>query len=134
LLGDLPEGSPFFCIRSFYCGWVGRTPMRENRLARPNRAGFPGVVTEGDDEIEWHIFELIPRFTVGIRCVDFEILAKNFQRERMRCGFRTRSGAVGFKANGTIFFNRYSAKILRAELPVQRNMMVKRDLLGFMGS
>ena len=72
--------------------------MRENRLARPNRAGFLGVVTKGDDEIEWHIFELIPRFAVGIRCVDFEILAKNFQRERMRRGFRTRSGAVGFEA------------------------------------
>ena len=78
--------------------------MRENWLARPNRAGFPGVITEGDDEIEWHIFELIPRFTVGIRCVDFEILAENFERERMRCGFRTRSGAVGFKANGARFF------------------------------
>ena len=84
--------------------------MRKNRLARPNRAGFPGVVTEGDDEIEWHIFELIPRFTVGIRCIDFEILAKNFQRERMRCGFRTRSGAVGFKAKGGNFFQQVFGK------------------------
>jgi hypothetical protein len=45
LLRDLPKGSPLFGIRTFYCSRVGRTPMRENRLARPNRAGFLGVVT-----------------------------------------------------------------------------------------
>ena len=84
--------------------------MREDRLARPNRAGFLGVVTEGDDEIEWHIFELIPRFTVGIRCVDFEILAENFQRERMRRAFRTRSCAVGFEAHGSNFFQQVFGK------------------------
>ena len=61
--------------------------MRKDRLARPNRAGFLGVVTKGDDEIKRHIFELIPRFTVGIRCVDFEILAENFQREGCGAGF-----------------------------------------------
>ena len=65
--------------------------MRDNRLAWPHRAAFLGVVTrEGDDEIEWHIFELIPRFAVGVRCVDLEIFAKNFQCEPMRRGFRTR--------------------------------------------
>jgi hypothetical protein len=84
--------------------------MRENRLTRPNRAGFLGVVTEGDDEIERHIFELIPRFTVGIRRVDFEILEKNFQRERMRRGLRTRSGAVGFEAHGGNFLQQVFGK------------------------
>ena len=73
--------------------------MCDNWLAWPDRAGFPGVVTEGDDEIELCVFELFPRLAVGVRCVNFEILAENFQRERMRCRFWTRSGAVGFKPN-----------------------------------
>ena len=38
--------------------------MRENRLARPNRAGLLGIVTEGDDEIELSIFELFPGLAV----------------------------------------------------------------------
>ena len=63
----------------------------------PDRAVLPGIITECDDEIELCVFELLPRLTVGVRCVDFEILAENFQRERMRRGFWTRSGAVGFK-------------------------------------
>ena len=78
LLGDLPEGSPLFCIRTFHGSRIWRTPVRENRLARPNRAAFLGVVTQGDNEIEGHIFEIIPRFAMGIRCVDLEILSKNF--------------------------------------------------------
>ena len=84
--------------------------MRANRLARPNRAGLLGVVTEGDDEIEWHIFELIPRFTVGIRWVDFEVLAKDFQRKRMRRWFWTSSGAVGLKAHGRNFLQKVFGK------------------------
>ena len=71
--------------------------MCYNRLARPNRAGLLGIVTEGDDEIELYIFELFPGLAVGVRCVDFEILSENFKRERMWRGFWTRSGAVRFK-------------------------------------
>ena len=66
--------------------------MCDNRLARPDRQVLPGIITECDDEIELCVFELLPRLAVRVRCVNFEILAENFQRERMRCGFWTRSG------------------------------------------
>ena len=39
-------------VRARDQGGIGRTPMCENRLAGPNRTGFPGVVTERDNEIE----------------------------------------------------------------------------------
>ena len=71
--------------------------MGDNRLAWPDRTDFPGIIAERDDEIELCVFELFPRLAVRFRRVDFEILAENFERERMRRRFRTCASAVSFK-------------------------------------
>ena len=78
--------------------------MRDDRLPWPDRAGLPGIVTEGDDKIERSVVELFPRLAVDVRGIDFEILAENLQREWMRCGFWTSSGAIGFEPIGCDFF------------------------------
>jgi hypothetical protein len=50
--------------------WIWRTPMCHDWLTRPNRAGLPSIITEGDDKIERSVFELFPRLAVGVGGVD----------------------------------------------------------------
>ena len=109
--------------------------MRDNRLTGPDRTGLLRIVTESDDEIELCLFEFFPRLAVGVRCVDFEIIAENFQRESgCGAGFGRPPALWVSNRTGAICLNRYSAKILRAELPVQRNRILKRGLFELIGS
>ena len=48
--------------------------MSDDRLSRPERALFVGVIAERDDEIENDVFVLVPRFWVrprGVHLITF---------------------------------------------------------------
>jgi len=93
---------------------------------------FFGAVTQHNDKTESDVVELFPRFTAGIGNVDFKILPQNLKCKRMRRRLGIYSCAVGFKTGWAILFGKYSARMLRAESPVQRNRIL--GLLRFMGN
>ena len=59
--------------------------MSDNRLSWPHRAG--GNIAESNDEIEFDIAKLIPRFTAGLADVDLVVISKNLQGKGVRMRF-----------------------------------------------
>lgn len=95
--------------------------MRDDRLAWKNGAGFPGSVADGNDDVEFGIPKLVPGFAARFRSVNFVTISQYAKRKGIYSPRWFAAGAWASKRFLPTFLMRYSAKILRAELPVQRN-------------
>lgn len=98
---DLGKERLRFGFRALEFRWIGKTPMRSNRLAGPYRTGFTRrLVANGNDEIHgWGLVaaELIP--TLGSQ-VRYGMLEPSQQRQRMWVddAGRMTASAIGIKA------------------------------------
>ena len=61
--------------------------MCDNWLAWPDRAGFPSVIAEGDDEIELCVFELFPRLAVASDASILKSSRRTFSAKGCGAGF-----------------------------------------------
>ena len=95
LLHGLP---PFF----FTLGRVRvfRSPMRDHGLTGPDGARLPRLVTDGDDEIELDVLELLPRLASRLARVDVVAVLQELEHVGVHSAFRVRSGAVHVEMDG----------------------------------
>src|SRR6185295_18871139 len=70
LAEDFAKKCPGFVFAAFKGGGIGKAPMRDDRLARPNRADFAGGrIANRDDEIHFRragASKLVPAFRAQI--------------------------------------------------------------------
>jgi len=105
-------------------GRVGNAPMHPRRLAGPNRADFAlGIVANADYDIERLRIrrgELVP--ALGAIALNREAtLSQQLQRGRVHLALWVTSGRKSAKTPSPSRLRIASARIERAEFPVQRN-------------
>lgn len=99
--------------------------MRDDRLSGPDGATFLGVVANGDDKIEMHILEFRPGLAAGLGSINMVILFENTKNDGIDMTARIGPGAERFKTTRPMRRMRYSPRMDRAELPVQRKRILK---------
>jgi hypothetical protein len=64
------------------------------RSSRPDGTSFSCIVANSDDEVEFDILEFFHGLAAGIRGIYLEVVLKDRQGHRMRCGLGIDAGAV----------------------------------------
>ena len=122
----LTKGFQFLLGRALHFRGVWHSPMRSRRVTGPIRANLAcGVVADGDDQVHVRgtgLAELVPVLAAQSVGADTSV-AQHFQGHRVGllvCS-RTAAGRKGAKRPPPVWFRMASARMLRAELWVQRN-------------
>ena len=76
-LGDFPKVIELLFLGTFENARVGRWPMRNNGLSRPNRTMFLGVIANRNNEIEDNVLVLVPGFLAGVGSINSIGLPEN---------------------------------------------------------
>ena len=58
--------------------------MGNNRSSGPNGASFPGVVADGNDEIEFNILKLIDGLAASVGGIDLKVIPQDCEGHWMR--------------------------------------------------
>ena len=84
--------------------------MGGDRLPRPYRTRFLGVIADGDHKIKNDILVHVPRLRPGIRSIDFKGLLQYPQGIGVDLWTWIRAGAVGFETTFVEFSNEILAE------------------------
>jgi hypothetical protein len=97
LKGDLHEMLVLFFLGALKGQRVLDPPMSGHGRPREDRASLPCIVRKRNDKVEVLIREFMPGIPHRACGVDLEILAKNFQDQRMNVTFGSFAGAENLK-------------------------------------
>ena len=122
------EGLPLFDIGAINGRRIRHSPMRGDRLPRPDRADLARrLIADGKNEIHHGrvgFGEFVPALAAQSFGRQFERV-QQLEGARMNSALRKAARAVAPEAAFPQWLSRDSAKMLRAELPVQRNRTLK---------